>query len=479
MFARRSILRPLLVGGLALTFLSCAVNPATGRRELSFISESQEIQMGRDADPQIVASMGLVDDAALQSYISDIGMPMARDSERPDLPWTFRVVDDPTVNAFAVPGGFVYVTRGILGYMNSEAEIAGILGHEIGHITAKHSVNQMSRTQLAQLGLGVGMILSEDIRNYGDVAGAGIQVLSLKFGRDDERESDALGFRYMTAHGYNPGELANVFRTLDRLQPPDGRIPGWLSTHPNPADRQVEIGRMIQSSARSFDDAVVGRDRFLAAIDGMVFGANPREGFFEGSLFRHPELAFQIRFPDGWQTVNQKQAVVGVSAEQNALMVLELADEATPADAVAAFGNQDGVTLSSTSSESVNGLPARRANFRFQSPDQRLDGSIVAVAYGGSVYMLLGYGTQSGWSSHGSTVRSALLSFRQETDSATLAVQPDRIEVVRIPRAMSIEEFHRDYPSAVPVDQLALINGVQLGDRFASGTRVKRIVSGR
>ena len=213
MILRFSRLASALLGA---SVAACAVNPATGARELSFVGEGQEIAMGRQSDPGIVAQMGLYPDSSVQRYVSELGLRMAAVSERPDLPWTFRVLDDPTVNAFALPGGFVYITRGILTHLTSEAQLAGILGHEIGHVTARHSVTQMSRTQLAQIGLVVGMVFSETVREYGGLAAQGIGLLSLSYGRDDELESDHLGLRYMTRLGYEPRELAGVMGMLAR-----------------------------------------------------------------------------------------------------------------------------------------------------------------------------------------------------------------------------------------------------------------------
>src|SRR5438093_2557951 len=149
----------LLVAGAAL---ACATNPATGARQIMLVSESQEIAMGRDYDKQVAASIGLYADTALQRWIQQFGTRLAATSERPKLPWTFRVVDDPVVNAFALPGGYIYVTRGILAHLNSEAELAGVVGHEIGHVTARHPASQTSKQQLAPLGLAVASIASPD-----------------------------------------------------------------------------------------------------------------------------------------------------------------------------------------------------------------------------------------------------------------------------------------------------------------------------
>jgi predicted Zn-dependent protease len=174
---------------MTLAIGGCALNPATGRRQLSLISEQQEIQMGREAAAEIQTALGLVDDTSLQSYVQRIGRQEAAISERPNLPWQFHVVDDPTPNAFALPGGFIYVTRGMMALMTSEAELAGVLGHEIGHVTARDTVNQLSKQQVAQLGFGLGSIFVPEMQQFGSLAGAGLNLLFLKYGRDDERET--------------------------------------------------------------------------------------------------------------------------------------------------------------------------------------------------------------------------------------------------------------------------------------------------
>src|SRR6059036_688194 len=209
----------LLVSAVAL---GCAVNPATGSRQLMLVSESQEISMGRDYDNQVVASIGLYPDSTLQRWIQQFGARLAATSERPNLPWSFRVVDDPVVNAFALPGGFIYVTRGILAHLGSEAELASVVGHEIGHVTARHSVSQMSKAQLLDVGVIVGMILRPQLQNFGGLAQAGLELLFLKYSRNDESQADELGLRYLTRAGYDPRPMTQVFRTLDRVGTAEG-----------------------------------------------------------------------------------------------------------------------------------------------------------------------------------------------------------------------------------------------------------------
>src|SRR5512143_4192186 len=211
---RRTIVLGLLA---ALAGPACSRNAATGANQFSLYSEAQEIQMGRDADQQVAASLGLYPDPALQAYVQQLGAALAAKTERPGLPWTFRVVDDAAVNAFALPGGFIYVTRGLLGYVGSEAQLASVIGHEIGHVTARHSVTQLSRQELAGFGLGIASAVSPTIARYGGLAGAGLGILFLSYSRADEQQADELGLRYMVRDNFAPSEMPKVFTMLERV----------------------------------------------------------------------------------------------------------------------------------------------------------------------------------------------------------------------------------------------------------------------
>src|SRR5439155_13593299 len=194
---------------LCLLLLSaCVRNPATGKREIVLVSESQEIAMGQQSDIQTREEYGVVDNAALQAYVQAMGKKLVAVSHRPNLEWHFTVVDSPVVNAFAIAGGYVYLTRGILAYLADEAELAGVMGHEIGHVTARHSVRQITREQLAQIGLGVGSVLSPTFGQFGNLAQSSAGLLFLRFSRDDEREADRLGVEYAARAAYDPREVS-------------------------------------------------------------------------------------------------------------------------------------------------------------------------------------------------------------------------------------------------------------------------------
>ncbi len=465
----------------ALSVAGCSTNPATGKKQLAFVSEEQEIAMGREADQQISQQLGLYDDPELQAYVSQLGKRLAADSERPNLPWTFRVVDDPIVNAFALPGGYIYVTRGLMSHLTSEAELVSVLGHEIGHVTGRHSVEQMSKQQLAQVGLIAGMILRPELANYGDLAQQGLGLMFLKYGRDDEREADDLGLRYMARENYDPREMVQVFEVLKRVsdQQGQGRIPGWLSTHPAPENRMQRMSSQVAELNADFSKATVGRERYLSRIDNLAFGQNPREGYFLGNRFIQPELGFEIRFPEGWKTSNQKQAVGAISPRQDAVVVVTLSSRQSPQDAAREFFSQQGVQQGQTLRTNFNGLPAVANVFGVQQGQSgQLQGIAAFVEHQDRVYQVLGYTAANNWGGYNDLLSSSLATFDRVTDRRLLNVQPRRLDVVSIPSAMTLEEFARRYPSTVDLQTLAIINHADGNTRFAAGTEVKRVVGG-
>jgi predicted Zn-dependent protease len=464
----------------SLLMVSCSSNPATGKRQIAFISEEQEVAMGREADQQVVQSLGLYQDEEVQAYVNRLGQQLARESERPNLPWTFRVVDDPVVNAFAFPGGYIYVTRGLMTHLSNEAELVSVLGHEIGHVTGRHSVEQMSKQQLAQIGFIAGMLIKPELAQYSDLAQTGLGLMFLKYGRDDEREADDLGLRYMTRENYDPREMPQVFEVLRRVseQQGGGRVPGWMSTHPTPENRIERIESQLASLNVDSSKSIVNRERYLKAIDDLPFGQNPREGYFRGNQFVHPELAFSIRFPQGWQMSNEKQAVGAISPRQDAIVVLSLAEGSSPQEAAQRFFSQQGVQQGQALRANLGGLPAVANEFAASTQQGTLVGLAAFVEDRDRVYRILGYTSQNNWRNVDSEISNALASFERVTDRRLLDVKPKRLDVVTVPSAMNLEEFNRRYPSTVDIQTLAIINQANADTRFPAGTEVKRVVGG-
>jgi predicted Zn-dependent protease len=461
---------------------ACAVNPVTGERELALISEDQEIALGRDGAQQAAASIGLVDDEGLQSYVSAIGKELAATSERPALPWEFRVVDDPSPNAFALPGGYIFVTRGLLSIMGSEAELAAVLGHEIGHVTARHSVAQVSRAQLAQIGLNLGMILAPELQGLGGAAGAGLQLLFLKYGRDDERQADELGFRYMLDHGYDVNEMDDVFAALQQSGALAGQtpVPGWLASHPSEPERIDAVRARIAATPLANADFRIDADEYLDQIDGLVYGADPRNGFFRDGRFYHPELIFQIEVPENWQKQNLAQQMVAISPEQDAAMQLSIVPNQGPQEAARAFLTQQGVAGIASAPQRVNGNAGVVSEFQAQAQSGVVRGYVSHISHGGATYQIVAYAPGARFNQRARELESIVESFAPLQDQAVLHIQPRRIDIEPLPSAMSLAELQRTRPSSVSIEELAVINQIEdVNAVLPRGTPVKRVTGER
>jgi len=282
----------------------------------------------------------------------------------------------------------------------------------------------------------------------------------------------------MVDAGYDPRQATRMFETLARLGG-GGRLPEWQSTHPDPVNRAAASAQRVATMTVDPATLRTGREAYLRRIDGMVFGDNPREGFFDGDVYHHPDLRFRLAFPAGWQRQNLSQAVIGVSPGEDAVLQVTLSPYGTPRVAADSFFVEAGVRQESSSSASINGLAADTRYFSVSTQQGVIDGLVAFVAYGGNVYQLLGYATRSAFTAARPLLAGSIASFREESDPAVLAVQPATVSLVRVPRTMSVAAFHRQYPSTIPLEQVALINGVDVDGTLSGGTLVKRVTGGR
>lgn len=478
----------LLLGlAIVLTADSCAVNPVSGKKQLMLLSEDQEKALGLESDPGILASYGLYEDAKLQQFITDKGKKMAAISHRPNLDYQFKILDSPVVNAFAVPGGYVYFTRGILAHFNNEAQFAGVLGHEIGHVTARHSAQQYSKQILAQAGLLIGMVVSEDFRKYADVANVGVSLLFLKFGRDHESESDKLGVDYSSQIGYDAHEMARFFGTLSRLSGDEGqRLPTFLSTHPNPDDRNKKVDQMATAWAQKSPGVrlEVNRDSYLRMIDGLVYGEDPRQGFVENDNFYHPGLKFQYAVPSGWQLVNSPAQVQMAPKDGNALMVFTLSQEKTLQAAAQAMLKQYQLNTVSSKETTVNGLPAleliaeqapqtqEQQQQQQQSPPVRL--MTYQIQYNGLIYQFLGVAAKTNYPTYEPAFLNVIKSFKELKEAGKLNRQPERIRIKTIERNGTLADALKAFNMPEKRHQeLAILNGMELQSPVTKGMLIK------
>lgn len=442
--------------------------------------------MGKASHPEILAEFGAVDNQGLQQYISRIGLELSGISHRPDLPWTFTLLDSPVVNAFAVPGGFIYVTRGILAYMNNEAELAGVLGHEIGHVTARHSVTQMSQQQLLGLGLGLGTVFSPTFGQFGGLAETGLGVLMMKYSRDHERQSDQLGIEYMSQVGYDPSQMSRFFEVFVGLREESGEpLPSWLSSHPAPPDRIRDTAAAAakikqENPGRTYS---VNADALIKQIEGLVYGDNPREGFVDQGRFVHPDLRFQFDIPQGWQVQNTKSSVVLLEPKQSAVLQLTLAPSElgqTPEAAADTISRQEGVERTEGARIQINGNDAYLGSYRVRGQNGIAAVMAAFIAYGKNIYQMAGITDESRLTSFSRDFESSIRSFRTLTDSRILSVQPDRIKLYRARRGETLRSIAKvAQGSRITLEELALLNRLDPDQTLEPGTPVKTVQFGR
>jgi predicted Zn-dependent protease len=471
---------------LGIMTAGCAVNPVTGRRELSLVSPEQELKIGSEGYKAVIAEYGLYDDPALHAYVNEVGQKVARASHQPSLAWHFAVLDDPTVNAFAMPGGYIYVTRGILAHLNSEAQLAGVLGHEIGHVTHRHSAERITQQQLYGLGLGVASVFSQTVRRYGDLAQQGLGLLFLKYSRDDEVQADELGVAYSTGGGYDPREIPSTYAMLKRLGEQSGqRLPGFLSTHPDPGNREVTTAELARQAVKGKTGLLVNERAYVQRLDGLVFGSDPRQGYFVGDEYVHPTLRFQLTFPAGWKHEDTRAAVAAQEPGQQALMQLTLADADAGTLAPAAFVQQLSGRGTFTEvvgkAETIGGFAAWVG--RASLPQQQ--GAALPAAAGyirradSLMFQILGRSQQPG-DANDAKIYASLRSFRAVTDPARLTVRPDRVKVEKITTTATLEATLRTLGAAESLFKTdALLNNLETDETVMAGTLLKVVVPGK
>jgi predicted Zn-dependent protease len=469
----RALLCALLAAG------ACSTNPATGEKQLSLISREQEIQIGQQGAQEVEQTIGLVDDAQAQRYVAAVGKKLAAHSEEPNLPWSFGLIDDPTPNAFALPGGKIFVTRGLFVHMGNEAQLASVLGHEIGHVTARHSAEQLSKAQLAQAGLGIGSVFLGGAGGVVPLAAAGMQVLFLKFGRNDEYQADELGVRYASRGGYDVGQMPEVFRTLERVSQTEGggRVPEWLATHPSSENRIERIQNEIREQGLSPGKGAVATERYLRRTEGIVYGNDTSEGFFRGDRFIHPGLRFSMAMPPDWERANFPEAVVAGSPDKDAIVQLTPSKTREPEAALAAFAQQSGASVGEPA-DLVDGLPSASASFAAQTEDGPVRGLVTFVRLGEHTFEILALSPEQRFGRYADTFQRVHGSFEQVTDPKLLEAAPARIHVIEVREPTRLRALYEREPASIPLERIALLNQMKPDSQLAQGQLVKWVRGG-
>jgi predicted Zn-dependent protease len=432
----------------SLFFLyKCAVNPVTGKKELMFIPESTEINIGKKVDLGVKSQYGLYDDKQLNQYVSTVGQSIVPFTHRPKLKYHFSVLDSSVVNAFAAPGGYIYITRGLLALLNSEAELATVLGHELGHVNARHSAKAMTRTILLNLGLVIGSALSEDIKKYAPFVSIASQVLFLKYSRDNEYQADSLGVRYARRAGYNSGVMIKFFKSLRKLEAKGGHtLPNFLSTHPLTVKRIDRVKTLLKPEDNKL--AIKQKD-YLYKLDNLVYGSDPRQGYTQGGVFYHPIFRFKFNIPTGWKIANTPKQVTLSTKNGDAVILFsgEYTDNRIKDYAEKLYMRFENAVVSYKGYTKVNGFNGYYMNFNIYN-NQNASGQasetkvyLISIRKGNYIFSFLAAAKPLDFRFYKKQFANVIFSFSQLNNPYYINRKPLRIHIVRIIYLQTMKEL--------------------------------------
>ena len=467
---------------LALALANCAQNPVTGNPNLVLLSESQEIAIGRREDANVRKQYSAYDDTLLQQYVDGIGQRLARAGHRPGIEYHFLVVDSPEVNAFALPGGYIYITRGILAYLGSESELAAVLGHELGHVTARHSVQQLTAATAANIGFNILQIFVPQSR--GALGGNAINILGgallSGYGREHELEADRLGAEYLARTGYDPQAMVKVVGVLKNQElfdaevaKAEGRPPrayhGLFASHP---DNDTRLREVVGEAAR-FKQAEthINQEAFLRRSDRMIYGDGPKQGIVRNNDFYHEELGLAMSFPAGWRVQNRPQNVAATSPGGEALIDLRAAGPAkgAPADVLRRalkLSDSDAVTpttirglQAATASTTIGGRPTRAA----------------CVFYRDTAFLIGAQArTDAGYAQYREAIEASIKSIHALTEAERAFARPLRVRVITAQANTTFAELARRSPlGRFAEGHLRVLNGLYPAGEPVAGQPLK------
>ena len=447
--------------------------------------ESQEASIGRDNHAKILAEFGgAYDDPALQAYVTGVGKKVAATSEKSSLDFRFTILDSPIVNAFAMPGGYVYVTRGLLALASSEAELAGVLGHEIGHVTARHMAQRYSQAMLAQIGLlGLGMATGSS--TVTELAGAGAAVYLQSFSREEEFEADLLGVRYISRAAYDPqgmGSFLDKMLMNSRLDAEIAGKPGAadqfdiMATHPRTADRVQRA--VAEAATQPVPNPAVGGNTYLAKIDGLLYGDDPKQGFIRDRQFLHPVLRLAFTAPAGFRLMNGSDQVTGTGPQKGLAFAFDR-DPRTPGDLAAYLTQQwaPKLDLQDVESRTVSGLPAATARARASTRSGPVEVRLAAIRLGDATYRFLFLATPALAAALDDGFNQTVASFRRLSAAEAAALKPQRIKIVTVMAGDTIAGLGGRMPFPdYREEPFRVLNGLGPDSQIKPGQRVKIVV---
>ncbi len=484
----------MLIIFFTIILVKCAVNPVTGKKEIMLISQSEEINMGKEIDRAIRIEYGLYYDPAMSAYVERVGRQIVPYTHRPNLEYHFAILDTPVENAFAAPGGYIYITRGLLALMNSEAELATVLAHELGHVSARHSARHMTRAILFELGIVLAATLSKDFRKIAPISLIATQLLFLKFSRDDEYQADSLGIDYSFKTGYDSGKMVDFFNSLEKATRVYGssKLPNFLSTHPVTAKRINRIKELWQGSGYALQAGdpplLVERNGYLKGINGLVYGVNPRQGFVENGVFYHPDMAFAFQVPRGWTVTNTPLQVTLSPTDGKAVIIMQAEKTTDSLDSYAAKMTKDmtATTVFDRGFRYINGFNAYRSVFSLVTATEEsgetekkeeLAVNIACIRKEAYVFSFFSAAASPDYSQYESLINRTINSFSQLKNTAYLSRKPQRVYTKQVTQPQTLQDFLQVL--RVPSQHwqhIALLNSLEMNQSLSRGQLIKVIL---
>ncbi|MGB4106928.1 MAG: M48 family metalloprotease [Alphaproteobacteria bacterium] len=468
------------LGAAIISLAACSTNPATGARQFTgLMSPGQESSVGASEHQKVEQQFGFYNSPSLTAYVNEVGNKITKDTERTDVQYKFYVIDSPIVNAFALPGGYIYVSRGLLALANSEAELAAVLSHETGHITARHSAERYSHGVVTSLGAAVlGAAIGSD--GVSQALGVGSNLYLSSYSRGQENEADTLGLRYMTRGGYDPSAMSSFLGSLQndtalesRMQGGDGSdSTSYFSTHPATAERVSST----LAQARSYPaGGAVNHDRHLQMMEGMTYGDSESQGFVRGNSFYHPGLGFTFDVPEGFAIQNQPSQVVAVS-KQGAAIIFDLANVSADPMIYLTQTWVKGETVGTPEHIKINDMPAATASFAGNLNGTPVTIRLVAIRFGNKMARFQVAIPQGAGSSLVDALKNSTYSFRPLGESERQSVRPYRVHIVTAGNGDTAASLAARMPEgALEEERFRVLNGLGSGDAVKAGQKYKVI----
>lgn len=463
----------------------CSTNPATGKKQFTaLMSPAQENEVGAAEHKKIAVQYGFYDNQAVQAYVQEVGARVTQNTERPDVQYKFFVIDSPIVNAFALPGGYVYVSRGLLALADNEAELAAVLAHETGHITARHSAERYSHSVLTSLGAAV-ISAAVDSGGVSQALGLGSNLYLSSYSRSQENEADTLGLRYMTRGGYDAGAMAGFLDSLRRETALESRLEGreqqpgasYLSTHPATEER---VAKTAAEAAQYKQGGTTNHDRYLDVMRGLIYGDSPRQGYVRGQGFFHPGMGFGFEAPAGYRIVNQPAQVVAASRNSGVIMVFDLVSNKGQGDPLSYMTGSwmKGEPLDKPERVTIGGMPAATASFAGSVNGRKMNIRVVAIQWSDKQMARFQIGIPDGVSGDElNAIKTTTYSFHRLSDQEKSSLKPYKIEIVTagpgdtaasLARRQAVRELQEEY--------FRVYNEIKPGQEIQAGRRYKLIV---